>query len=216
MEDVQVVVIKEVEKKLAEMKIKDIEISGGRELKGVLKNAFFVVSLAMSLFHIIVLTVYAIDPWYFRTMHVVFAGVLIFAWLPGWKKASLERIEWLDYLFMLLIIAPAVYIFSDFDDWINRVGVVPTDLDFIFSTLFVISIFEMTRRTTGLPLAILSGIFILYGLFGNYMPGLFYHRGYSLYRLITFLFSLEGILSLPILASAHYIFLFVLFGAFVE
>ena len=103
MEDAQVVDIKEVEKKLAEMKIKDIEISGGRELKGVLKNALFIVSLAMSLFHIIVLTVYAIDPWYFRTMHVVFAGVLIFAWLPGWKKASLERIEWLDYVFMLLI-----------------------------------------------------------------------------------------------------------------
>lgn len=216
MEDVKVVDIKEVEKKLAEMKIKDIEISGGRELKGILKNALFIVSLAMSLFHIIVLTVYAIDPWYFRTMHVVFAGVLIFAWLPGWKKASLERIEWLDYVFMILLIAPAVYIFWDFDDWINRVGVVPTDLDFIFSALFVISIFEMTRRTTGLPLAILSGLFILYGLFGNYMPGLFYHRGYSLYRLTTFLFSLEGILSLPILASAHYIFLFVLFGAFVE
>ena len=216
MEDAQVVDIKEVEKKLAEMKIKDIEISGGRELKGALKNALFIVSLAMSLFHIYVLTIRAIDPWYFRTMHVVFAGVLIFAWLPGWKKASLERIEWLDYLFMLLIIAPAVYIFWNFDDWINRVGVVPTDWDFIFSALFVISIFEMTRRTTGLPLAILSGLFILYGLFGNYMPGLFFHRGYSLYRLITFLFSLEGILSLPILASAHYIFLFVLFGAFVE
>ncbi|MBU1712537.1 MAG: TRAP transporter permease [Proteobacteria bacterium] len=216
MEDVQVVDIKEVEKKLAAAKIKDIEISGGRELKGALKTAFFIVSLAMSLFHIYVLTFRAIDPWYFRTMHVVFAGVLIFAWLPGWKKASLERIEWLDYVFMLLIIVPAVYIFSDFEDWINRVGVVPTHWDFIFSLLFVIGIFEMTRRTTGPPLAILSALFILYGLFGNYMPGLFFHKGYSVYRLITFLFSLEGILSLPILASAHYIFLFVLFGAFVE
>ncbi|MFZ3046469.1 MAG: TRAP transporter permease [Desulfatirhabdiaceae bacterium] len=216
MEDVQVVDIKEVEKKLEAMKIKDIEVSGGRELKGFWKNAFFIISLAMSLFHIYVLTIRAIDPWYFRTMHVVFAGVLIFAWLPGWKKASLEKVEWLDYVFMFLIIAPAVYIFMDFEDWINRVGVVPTDWDFVFSLCFVVAIFEMTRRTTGPPLAILSGIFILSGLFGNYMPGLFYHKGYSFYRLVTYLFSLEGILSLPILASAHYIFLFVLFGAFVE
>jgi TRAP transporter 4TM/12TM fusion protein len=216
MTDVQVVDIKEVEKKLEAMKIKDIEVSGGRELKGFWKNAFFIISLAMSLFHIYVLTIRAIDPWYFRTMHVVFAGVLIFAWLPGWKKASLEKVEWLDYVFMLLIIAPAVYIFMDFEDWINRVGVVPTDWDFVFSLCFVGAIFEMTRRTTGPPLAILSAIFILYGLFGNYMPGLFYHKGYSFYRLFTYLFSLEGILSLPVLASAHYIFLFVLFGAFVE
>jgi TRAP transporter 4TM/12TM fusion protein len=216
MTDAQVVDIKEVEKKLEAMKIKDIEVSGGRNLKGVWKHIFYIICLAMSLFHIYVLTIRAIDPWYFRTMHVVFAGVLIYAWLPGWKKASRQKVEWLDYIFMLLLVAPAIYIFSDFEDWINRVGVVPTDLDFWFSLCFVIGIFEMTRRTTGPPLAILSGLFILYGLFGNYMPGLFYHKGYSFYRLITYLFSLEGILSLPILASAHYIFLFVLFGAFVE
>jgi TRAP transporter 4TM/12TM fusion protein len=74
----------------------------------------------------------------------------------------------------------------------------------------------MARRATGLPLAILTAVFILYGYFGSSMPGLFYHRGYSWDRIFTFLFSLEGILGLPIQASAHYIYLFVLFGAFVD
>jgi TRAP transporter 4TM/12TM fusion protein len=216
MNEEKVVDIKEVEKKLEEMHIKDIEVSPGRELKGPLYIAVFLVGLAMSLFHIYVLTIRAIDPWYFRTMHVVFAGVLIFALIPGWRKAPRDRIHYLDYFFVLLIVAPAFYIFIEFDEWIYRVGVVPNTLDFIFSFLFVIAVIEMTRRTTGLPLAILCGIFILYGYFGNYMPGLFYHRGYSWQRMITYLFSLDGILSLPILASAHYIFLFVLFGAFVE
>jgi TRAP transporter 4TM/12TM fusion protein len=114
------------------------------------------------------------------------------------------------------MIAPAAYIFIVFDEWIYRVGVVPNTLDFIFSTLFVLSVVEMARRSTGWPLAILSCLFILYGYFGNYMPGLFYHKGYSWPRMMTYLFSLDGILSLPVLASAHYIFLFVLFGAFVE
>jgi len=216
MNEEKVVDIKEVEKKLEEMHIKDVEISAGRELKGPLSIAIFIIGLAMSFFHIYVLTIRAIDPWYFRTMHVVFAGVLIFATIPGWKKAPLDRIHFLDYLFILLIAAPAAYIFIVFDEWIYRVGVVPNLLDFFFSTLFVIAIVEMTRRTTGLPLAILCGIFILYGYFGNYMPGLFYHKGYSWPRMMTYLFSLDGILSLPILASAHYIFLFVLFGAFIE
>ncbi|NWF91490.1 MAG: TRAP transporter permease [Syntrophaceae bacterium] len=216
MKDEKVADIKEVEQKLQELHIKDVEVSPGRELKGPLYVAVFMVGLAMSFFHIYVLTIRAIDPWYFRTMHVVFAAVLIFALIPGWKKAPRNRIHYIDYLFILLIVAPTVYIFIEFDEWIYRVGVVPNQWDFFFSLLFVISVVEMTRRTTGLPLAILSGIFILYGHFGNYMPGLFYHKGYAWDRMMTYLFSLDGILSLPILASAHYIFLFVLFGAFIE
>jgi len=216
MNEEKVVDIKEVAHKLEEMHIKDIEVSGGRELTGIVSIAVFVIGLAMSLFHIYVLTIRAIDPWYFRTMHVVFAGVLVFALVPGWKGASKDKIHFIDYLFILLVIAPAAYIFIEFDEWIYRVGVVPNQWDFFFSTLFVIAVVEMARRATGWPLAILSGIFILYGYFGSYMPGLFYHRGYSWPRMMTFLFSLDGILSLPVLASAHYIFLFVLFGAFVE
>jgi len=212
----KVVDIKEVEQKLEEMHIKDIEVSPGRELKGPLYIAVFIVGLAMSFFHIYVLTIRAIDPWYFRTMHVVFAGVLIFALVPGWKKAPKDCLHLIDYLFVLLVTAPAAYIFIEFDEWIYRVGVVPNQWDFFFSALFVIAVLEMTRRATGWTLAILSGLFILYGHFGNYMPGLFYHRGYSWSRMITYLFSLDGILSLPIMASAHYIFLFVLFGAFIE
>lgn len=216
MNEEKVVDIKEVEKKLEEMHIKDIEVSGVRELTGILSKAIFVIGLAMSLFHIYVLTIRAIDPWYFRTMHVVFAGVLVFALVPGWKKSPRNKIHPIDYLFILLIVAPAVYIFIVFEDWIYRVGVVPNAWDFFFSTLFVIAVWEMARRATGWPLAILSALFILYGYFGNHMPGLFYHRGYSWPRMMTYLFSLDGILSLPILASAHYIFLFVLFGAFIE
>jgi len=216
MNEEKVVDIKEVAHKLEEMHIKDIEISPGRELKGPLYIATFIIGLAMSLFHIYVLTIRAIDPWYFRTMHVVFAGVLVFALVPGWKGAPKDKIHFIDYLFILLVIVPAAYIFIEFDEWIYRVGVVPNQWDFFFSTLFVIAVVEMARRATGWPLAILSGIFILYGYFGNYMPGLFYHKGYSWPRMMTYLFSLDGILSLPVLASAHYIFLFVLFGAFVE
>jgi TRAP transporter 4TM/12TM fusion protein len=210
--------IKEVEKKLEEMKIKDIEISAGREFKpgGVITTAVYILGLAMSFFHIFVLTIRAIDPWYFRTLHVVFAGLFVFALVPGWKTKRMDRIPIPDLIFMLFLLAPMAYIFIDFDDWIYRVGVVPTTWDFVFSLMFVIAVWEMARRASGWPLAILAAAFILYGHFGSYMPGLFYHRGYSWERMITYLFSLDGILGLPVLASAHYIFLFVLFGAFVD
>jgi TRAP transporter 4TM/12TM fusion protein len=210
--------LKEVEKKLEAMKIKDIEISAGRQFArgGVMATAIYLVGLAMSIFHIYVLTIRAIDPWYFRTMHVVFAGVLVFSLVPGWKAKRMDRIPLADLLFILMLVVPAAYIFIVFDDWIYRVGVVPNTWDFIMSLMFVVAVWEMARRASGWPLAILAGLFILYGHFGNYMPGLFYHKGYDWDRMITYLFSLDGILGLPTLASAHYIFLFVLFGAFLD
>lgn len=209
--------IKEVEKKLQAMHIKDLETSGGRQLGPRMTQVMAVFGFCVSLFHIWVLTFRPIDPWYFRTLHVVMGGILVFAYVPGWGSGGdRHRINWVDILFMLMITLPAVYIFTVFDAWIYRVGVVPTKWDFFFSVLFVIAVWEMSRRATGLPLAILTVAFILYGHFGNYMPGLFYHKGYSWPRMITYLFSLDGILSLPIQASAHYIFLFVLFGAFVD
>jgi TRAP transporter 4TM/12TM fusion protein len=210
--------IKEVEKKLEEMKIKDIEISAGREFKpkGIATIAIYLLGIAMSFFHIYVLTIRAIDPWYFRTLHVVFAGLFVFALVPGWKAKRLDRIPILDIIFMLFLVVPAAYIFIEFDEWIYRVGVVPNTWDFVFSLMFVVAVWEMARRASGWPLAILAAAFILYGHFGSYMPGLFYHRGYNWDRMITYLFSLDGILGLPVLASAHYIFLFVLFGAFVD
>jgi TRAP transporter 4TM/12TM fusion protein len=210
--------IKDVEKKLEEMKIKDLEIGGTREFRAgsPLAIAVYLIGLAMSLFHIWVLTIRAIDPWYFRTMHVVFAGVLLFLLVPGWKQKDNSKVHLADWILIGLLVAPAAYIFIDFDDWIYRVGVVPTTWDFVFSIMFVAAVWEMARRATGLPLAILTAVFILYGHFGSYMPGLFYHRGYAWDRIFTFLFSLEGILGLPIQASAHYIYLFVLFGAFVD
>jgi len=216
MAEEQVVDIKDVTKKLEEMKIKDLELSGGRELKGSFAWAVFVIGLVMSLFHIYVLAFRAIDPWYFRTLHVVFGGILIFFLVPGWKGAGKTSPHVVDYLLILMLLVPTAYMFIDFDEWIYRVGVVPTNWDFLISALFVLAVWEMARRATGWPLAILAALFVLYAHFGNYLPGLFYHKGYSWPRIATYLFSLDGILSLPVLASAHYIFLFVLFGAFVE
>lgn len=209
--------IKEVEKKLEKMKIKDLEVSGGRALNPTFTRIMVAFGLMVSLFHIWVLTVRPIDPWYFRTLHVVLGGIMVFVYVPArgsYKGRTTPSV--MDYVFMLMLAAPMIYIFSVFDEWIYRVGVTPTGWDFFFSTVFVIAIWEMARRTSGWPLAGLAIIFILYGHFGNYLPGLFYHKGYAWDRMMTYLFSLDGILGLPIQASAHYIFLFVVFGAFVE
>lgn len=196
-------------------KIKDAELIRTREFGKVWSWVIYIVGAVCSLFHLYCLLLRPIDPWYFRGMHIVFLGFLCFLLYPGWEKAR-KRVHPVDYVFILMLVIPFVYMVVNFDEWIYRVGVMPTMWDTVISLMFILAILEMTRRTTGLALMIIAGLFILYGYFGKFMPGLLYHKGYSWPRIFTYLFSLDGILGLPIFVSAAYVYIFVIFGAFLR
>jgi TRAP transporter 4TM/12TM fusion protein len=93
----------------------------------------------------------------------------------------------------------------------------PTKLDLAIGTLLAVLIFEGTRRLMGLALPLMSGACILYWFFGQYLPAPFNHRGYGFDQIITHLsYGTDGFYGVPIYVSATYIFLFILFGAFLE
>ncbi len=196
-------------------KIKDADLIRTREFGKIGKAAIFFIGVACSLFHFYCLLIRPIDPWYFRSTHIIFLGTLCFLLYPGWKKAK-KSVHPVDIAFIIMLIIPYIYMIVNFDEWIYRVGVMPTAWDTVISLMFIIAILEMTRRTTGLALSIIASMFILYGHFGNFLPGLFYHKGYTWPRILTYLFSLDGILGLPIFVSAAYVYVFVIFGAFLR
>jgi len=196
-------------------KIKDAELIRTREFGKFGTWVLYIVGAICSLFHLYCLLISPIDPWYFRGMHIVFLAFMCFLLYPGWEGAK-KKVHPMDYALILMVIIPFVYMVINFDEWIYRVGVVPTTWDTIISLMFIIAILEMTRRTTGTALMIIAMLFILYGYFGKYLPGLFYHKGYSWPRIFTYLFSLDGILGLPIFVSAAYVYIFVVFGAFLR
>ena len=69
----------------------------------------------------------------------------------------------------------------------------------------------------GPALAVMSGIFLAYCFFGQHLPPPFIHRGYDFAQIVeTFAFGTEGIYGTPIYVSAAYIFIFVVFAAFLE
>jgi TRAP transporter 4TM/12TM fusion protein len=93
----------------------------------------------------------------------------------------------------------------------------PTRLDLAVGTLLAVLIFEGTRRLMGPALPLMCGACILYWFFGQYLPAPFNHRGYDFDQVITHLsFGTEGFYGVPIYVSATYIFLFILFGSFLE
>src|SRR6201996_1397594 len=93
----------------------------------------------------------------------------------------------------------------------------PTNLDLAVSTLLAVLIFEGTRRMMGLALPLMCGACLLYWFFGQYLPSPLNHRGYAFDQIVTHLsYGTEGFYGVPIYVSATYIFLFILFGSFLE
>jgi TRAP transporter 4TM/12TM fusion protein len=93
----------------------------------------------------------------------------------------------------------------------------PTRLDLAVGTLLAVLIFEGTRRLMGLALPLMCGACILYWYFGKYLPAPLNHRGYDFDQIVTHLsYGTEGFYGVPIYVSATYIFLFILFGSFLE
>ena len=69
----------------------------------------------------------------------------------------------------------------------------------------------------GPALPIIAGVFLAYCLFGQYLPAPLNHRGYDFAQVIDHMaYGTEGIYGIPTYVSSTYIFLFILFGAFLE
>lgn len=97
---------------------------------------------------------------------------------------------------------------------IYRIGISPTNWDLVINIIIIFLVLEITRRTCGLILPGIAIIFLLYAHFGNHIPGILGHRGYSWSKIISYMVGMDAIFSVPIGASASFVYLFVLFGAF--
>ncbi len=202
------------EEKIADLMIQ--ENSGSRKaLSGIELKLFTLIAVFMSLFHLYVLGFYPITPWVLYTVHLGLGAILIFMIYPMRRSAYKSLLaSIIDYIYILLVLFAGSYLIIEMDELIYRIGVAPTPLDLLVSIILIGAVLEITRRTTGLILPILALIFILYAHYGKYIPGDLGHRGYSWDRILSYLNSMDAIFSVPIGASATFVFLFILFGSF--
>jgi TRAP transporter 4TM/12TM fusion protein len=187
-----------------------------RQLTGFLRQFIRWVAITMSLWQVFVLAIYPMDPFQLRAIHLCFTLILAIFIFKVNRRSPGDRLHFLDIPLCVAAVLSTLYIFYDFDDLIQRTGVDPTTWDIVFGTIFVILVLEMTRRTTGFTLVILASVFIGYTLLGQYLPEAIRHSGYSYSRMVSFLFSTEGIFTIPLGVSSTYVFLFILFGAFLS
>jgi TRAP transporter 4TM/12TM fusion protein len=174
------------------------------------------VAIAFSVYQLVVAAYAPLSSLPTRSIHVGFLLALAFLIHPvaGW--ADRHRIAWYDLLLALVGFGLGLYHLVFEAELIQRAGD-PSFADLAVGTVFVVLLFDAARRVLGLALPIICATFLAYGMFGQYLPSVIEHRGYGFDQIVGQLFlGTEGIFGIPTLVSATYIFLFILFGSFLE
>jgi TRAP transporter 4TM/12TM fusion protein len=150
-----------------------------------------------------------------RAFHLGFLTVLVFPLVTAIRGAALP---WraLAWVAAAAGAAVAVYQWWDFAALLLRAGD-PLPRDIAFGVVALVTVFAGTWIIMGPALPIIAGLFLAYCLFGEYLPSPLNHRGYDFTQVIDHMtYGTEGIYGVPIYVSSTYIFLFILFGAFLE
>ena len=186
-----------------------------RQLDGWALFLLAALALSFSAYQLVVAAFHPLSSLSTRAFHVGFLLALSYVLYPMRNRPN-TRLGPLNTLLALAAFGLCTYQWWFEGDLIARAGD-PTDLDLWVGSAVIVLVFEAARRILGLALPLICGIFLLYALLGQHLPGDLAHRGYAVSQVIDQLaFGTEGIFGIPILVSATYIFLFILFGSFLE
>lgn len=170
-----------------------------------------IVSILMAIFHIYTALFGVLTALWQRSIHLCF-GMLITFLLKS-KDSSNKVKKSLNILLAMMALATVVFFIVDFDGIVQRFSQ-PNTSDMIIGTILILLTLEFARRNVGNILPGIAIVFLLYAMFGSYLPGILWHRGYDLQRIITQVsLSTEGIFGVSLGVSANFIFIFVLFGS---
>ncbi|MDR1979432.1 MAG: TRAP transporter permease [Synergistaceae bacterium] len=188
--------------------------SSFRKYAGGWAKVVAVVATLMSLYHLVTSSGVWIRPsMHHQSVHLTFLLILTFLLYPAFGKKKGSGPSYFDLAWLVVSAAASIYILLYFDEFSIRGTAILRDI--VMGGILVVCVLEATRRSVGKELMILAIVFLAYGLWGDYLPGLLGHTGFSLRRIVyqTYLTS-EGIFGVALSISATYIFLFILFGAF--
>jgi TRAP transporter 4TM/12TM fusion protein len=162
-----------------------------------------------------------------RGIHLGFAFALCFLSFGAVFSAQdgLGRPSLFSLLLCFLSVFVALYVWGNYEAISTRAGLIAkTNLfgyeipyEAVFGWIGLILLLEATRRAVGLPLAIVAFVFLLYSIFGPYMPDLIAHKGVGLTGLANYQWLTDqGVFGIPIDVAVRFIFLFVVFGAVLD
>lgn len=153
-----------------------------------------------------------------RLIHLAFAAFLAAMAFPLLKSSPRNTIPWYDWILGLLAVTSCFYIIVLRNSIAVRAGL-PTTGDLIISTIGMVILAISVYRVVGLPLLIISSVFVMYVFFGSseFFPEAIRWKGASYGKAMWhFWMQNEGVFGVALGVSTRLIFLFVLFGAILE
>jgi TRAP transporter 4TM/12TM fusion protein len=188
-------------------------------LMAVTARVVMVLAVGLSLFQLYTAGLGAMTAMVQRSVHLAAILALTFILRPAFSGVRKDRLSaWLllDALLVAASVYCCFYVVYYLNDIYDRQGNWILS-DVIVAVVGILLVLEACRRVIGWFMAAVCAGFLLYGYYGAYMPALFAHKGYGVERIATTLFlTTEGIFGLPIGVAATFVFVFVLFGAFLE
>lgn len=196
---------------------KDKEEGAWRSLTGSRGKIVALIAIIFSVFQIYANSFVNVQEIYRNAIHLTFLLVLTFLMFPAGKKSPTEKFSLFDIVLSIGGLIGGLYIVFFYTDIHVVRGSQAIMTDYIFAIIVILLTIEAARRTIGWLVPILSVIFIIYALYGPHFPGMFGHAGFTWERLLFRMYmTTEGIYGVTIAISSTYIFLFILFGAFLK
>ena len=181
------------------------------------KKVIAAIAISFSIFQLYTATFGVLDAQLQRAVHLGFGLALAYLLYPfrrAWTRDNFFHP--IDMVFAVLGAAAPAYIVIQYRELVTRAGTVTTP-DVIAGGLGILLVIEAARRVVGIPMVTVVLFFLAYAFLGPYMPGVLAHRGLSVEQLVSHLyFTTEGIFGIPLGVSSTFIFLFILFGAYLE
>lgn len=183
------------------------------ETFNVRETAVIILGVIMSLFHLYSSGIGLLATPVQRSVHLALSMSIVFFLYPVSKKKWGLR---LDGLFSLLSVIGSGYI-ALFHEAIAYRGGRPLPYELVLGLMTMLLVLEAGRRVLGRIMPVLALIFLFYCYFGQYAPWFFKHRGVSIARLVQHMYlTHEGLFGVALGVSSTYIFMFILFGAFLS
>jgi len=179
---------------------------------------WFIATIAIfySLFHLFI-TFNPLPELIQRSAHVAIGLALVFLLYPARSSTSRQTISWSDWILASASLSSFLYLWIEYQDIVTTRGGIPNTLDIAFSIMTVILVIEGARRVMGWMIPILGMIFLAYPFISHFdwMPDRLLTRPFTVSDIFGQMYlKTEGLYSSAIGASVTFIFLFILFGAF--
>ena len=190
-----------------------------RNLAGIGGIILSLVAFGTSIYHLYTGFFGQPEAYFHRVIHVTLMILITLLSYAAFKRPNDGKLPWYDMVVILGWLLSMGYLFYEYEWIVNHIGHVETFAYWQIALAFggVALVLESCRRCVGWPLAALALLVFLFAFVGPYLPGFLHHEGFSMSLVADNQYFLtDGLFGLPTHISANFIFLFIVFGAFLE